>query len=681
MTFHKFFIKSQSKSQGLVEFALVLPILLLVLYGTLEVGRLVFTYSTVVTAARQAARYGSANGLTNGAPQYKDCPGIQAAAHNVDFMGVISGIQIAYDPVMEPDPNFTILSCSSTMVDINTGGAIKVSVSAQWTPIVPIVPLQPFTITSSSYRTIIGSVDVADNSHPPQPPNPNPNPPVISKIFLTNPIHVGASTTLYFSITNPNPSTNLTGVAFTDTFPVGMILATNPDPSQCNGIITGSAGSASVSLSNGSLGPGAICSVTVVVTVPMAGTYANSTTVTSTNGGTGNIASASLQVGNAVVVSPPVALKQFLPGSILSGATSTLSITITNPNQHDALTGVGFTDNFPAGAPSGSMTLASVPALSSTCGGTILTTSSSISLSNGTVGKNTSCVVQVNVTGTTGTFLNSVEVNSTNGGSGAPASDTLTIQPPAPAMTVSKSFTPYTIGVGQTSTITFFITNLSITVPISGISFTDSLPSGVTIVGTPVVSQCGGTVAKIGNGFKLSGGSLIAGLFTTCTVTIPVTSTTVGTYQNPTGTVSGTTINGSVSADWTAKDLVVQSTPPAPLCTFSNVSLVYDNGPKTVTWTINNTSTSSPTIDRLVVFWDGGNMQRTDLDSVILWSGNRTPTTMSILGNGRTLTPGQHSFVFSFPAPDTIFHKNFNATLYFVEGNCPILTTGSWYVH
>ena len=46
----------------MVEFAIALPILLMLVYGLLEVGRLLFTYSSVVNATRQAVRYGSTTG-------------------------------------------------------------------------------------------------------------------------------------------------------------------------------------------------------------------------------------------------------------------------------------------------------------------------------------------------------------------------------------------------------------------------------------------------------------------------------------------------------------------------------------------------------------------------------------------------------------------------------------------
>ena len=44
--------------QALVEFALVLPIFLLLLFGLIDVGRLVYTWNALNQAAREGARYG-----------------------------------------------------------------------------------------------------------------------------------------------------------------------------------------------------------------------------------------------------------------------------------------------------------------------------------------------------------------------------------------------------------------------------------------------------------------------------------------------------------------------------------------------------------------------------------------------------------------------------------------------
>ena len=65
----------KNRAQAMVEFAIALPILLMLLYGMLEAGRLLFIYSTIVTASRQAVRYGSATGI--GAHRRSSLPGLR----------------------------------------------------------------------------------------------------------------------------------------------------------------------------------------------------------------------------------------------------------------------------------------------------------------------------------------------------------------------------------------------------------------------------------------------------------------------------------------------------------------------------------------------------------------------------------------------------------------------------
>lgn len=48
----------QEDGQVLVEYALVLPVLLLFLFGIIELGIIVFSYDTIANAAREGARYG-----------------------------------------------------------------------------------------------------------------------------------------------------------------------------------------------------------------------------------------------------------------------------------------------------------------------------------------------------------------------------------------------------------------------------------------------------------------------------------------------------------------------------------------------------------------------------------------------------------------------------------------------
>ena len=48
-------------------------------------------------------------------------------------------------------------------------------------------------------------------------------PPTIEKAFGTDPILAGGTSLLTFTIANPNPSDGLSGVAFSDTYPAGLV--------------------------------------------------------------------------------------------------------------------------------------------------------------------------------------------------------------------------------------------------------------------------------------------------------------------------------------------------------------------------------------------------------------------------------------------------------------------------
>jgi LPXTG-site transpeptidase (sortase) family protein len=157
------------------------------------------------------------------------------------------------------------------------------------------------------------------------------DPPVIAKSFTANPIFTGNTTTLNFNIVNPNASTILTGVAFTDVLPAGLSVA-NGTFSVCGGTnnLTTTAATGTIALLNTTtIAGGGACSFSVTVTGSTAGSYTNTTSnITSTNGGTGNTATA-----NVLVKTPAPAinlLKQV--GSSASGPWSSfLTATVGDP--------------------------------------------------------------------------------------------------------------------------------------------------------------------------------------------------------------------------------------------------------------------------------------------------------------------------------------------------------------
>jgi len=131
-------------------------------------------------------------------------------------------------------------------------------------------------------------------------------PPVISKAFDPAWIPVGGGTSLTFSIVNPNGQP-LTGVAFTDTFPIGITAATVSGfgfSLTCGNNPALAFTDTSFSASAITIPASATCSIQLLgLTGTIAGVYTNTTsTVTSTNGGTGKAASAPITVGDVFQV-------------------------------------------------------------------------------------------------------------------------------------------------------------------------------------------------------------------------------------------------------------------------------------------------------------------------------------------------------------------------------------------
>lgn len=106
---------------------------------------------------------------------------------------------------------------------------------------------------------------------------------------------------------------------------------------------------------------------------------------------------------------------------------------------------------------------------------------------------------------------------------------------------VTMSFSPATIPVGGTARLTITIQNRPPPGKPSGIAFTDLYPTNLLNAAKPnVVNSCGGTVVAVpgGNSLSLAGGKI--GGKNSCTVSVTVTSTVVGTYLNSSGIVTST---------------------------------------------------------------------------------------------------------------------------------------------
>jgi uncharacterized repeat protein (TIGR01451 family) len=134
------------------------------------------------------------------------------------------------------------------------------------------------------------------------------DPPSISEAFSPSQVPVDSQTTLTFTITNPNGGP-LTGVAFTDTLPSGLVIPPpgitdnsagsaecSAGPSFTDGTLKAIAGTNTISFTGGSIAGSSSCEFGLYINAGTAGDKDNSVTVSSSNGGTGNTANATLTV-------------------------------------------------------------------------------------------------------------------------------------------------------------------------------------------------------------------------------------------------------------------------------------------------------------------------------------------------------------------------------------------------
>lgn len=146
----------------MVEFALILPVLLLLIVGTIEFGALLASYIMVESASREAARYAATVGDDGPGTlrRFQDCDGIRAAALRVSTpLQAVSTIVIDYDngpgtPALSPP------GCPPPAEQVRLGTRVLVRVRATHHPIVPMLFTGPIELVSETHRTILTDVEV-----------------------------------------------------------------------------------------------------------------------------------------------------------------------------------------------------------------------------------------------------------------------------------------------------------------------------------------------------------------------------------------------------------------------------------------------------------------------------------------------------------------------------------------
>ena len=326
-----------------------------------------------------------------------------------------------------------------------------------------------------------------------------------------NPLTVfgGSASTMSVQLINPN-AVPLSGIAFTDNMPNGMILANplNFDVGTCGGTLSGVSGTTSFSFSGGSLPAFGSCTLTLSATMTVNGNLTNvipQGAVTTTNGVT-NPQPAEASLTNL----PGVSIgKLFVANPVVAGSYSTLTITIQNTG-NIALSGMGLADTLP-GTPPAALEIAGAPAPGAvnTCGGTLVAVpgTQQITLTNGTLRGSSSCSIEVSVIGNIpGNYQNTIPAGAftSNEGAtnGASTTDILVVQANGSGLTKTVTDSDLASTTGTSVAIGEIVTyQASVTIPPgshANATLMDTLQRGLAFVGCDSITAPGLTTSVAG---------------------------------------------------------------------------------------------------------------------------------------------------------------------------------------
>jgi len=396
------------------------------------------------------------------------------------------------------------------------------------------------------------------------------------------------------TLTNPN-GVALTGATLTDTLPATLAIAPVPNTATTCGGGTVTTAAASATLSGGTIPANGNCTVQFDVVAANSNAYSNGNV-------TNTIAAGALTttqgVTNAAAFSANVTLqtgarveKSFVPASIVTGGTATLTVTVRNFNVSPLVNSIAFTDPLP-----GTMRVATPVTTSTTCAGLVFIPApaagdASFSVNNGSlagatvgVNSNANCTVSIAVTATNAaanpvTLTNTIPVG-TFGGVGFSSAGAGLIVTQLTSVGGSKSFSPSTILQGQVTTLTITLTNASAS-PATITSFTDALTTlaaspQFTVAAAPAATTtCGGalTATPGTTSITLGVGNVIPANGS-CQIVVPVQAAANAT----TGALTNTIAQGALVTNQGR----TQTTITAPLTVNPVLSVAKAFAPATV---------------------------------------------------------------------------------------------------
>ena len=150
--------RPRTRGQALVEFAFVFPVIALLTFAFIDIGRAVYAYNTLTEAARQGTRVAIVNQLDPASGPWL-CQSNRPVQNTADpdwtwrgcaaSSGATIGVKPADVSLSYSTPSGTDLICSP---HLNVGCLVTVTVSTKFTPITPVagILIGPINMSATS---------------------------------------------------------------------------------------------------------------------------------------------------------------------------------------------------------------------------------------------------------------------------------------------------------------------------------------------------------------------------------------------------------------------------------------------------------------------------------------------------------------------------------------------------
>jgi hypothetical protein len=120
-----------ARGQSIAEFALVMPVMLMLVLVTLDLGRLFYSYLTITNAARVAANYAGANPFAWDEPDYE-------GRVLAEGLGNLGGFCDVPAPAV-PAPTFSDSAVDTNATATDVGDHASVTISCEFSPVTPVL--------------------------------------------------------------------------------------------------------------------------------------------------------------------------------------------------------------------------------------------------------------------------------------------------------------------------------------------------------------------------------------------------------------------------------------------------------------------------------------------------------------------------------------------------------------